>query len=177
MGQREPLTEQERERIDQAKLEGKTLATIAAEIGCSLSCARKWWRRGRDEGRKGLQNRPQGPIRRGPLSRFAPQVAEAALALKRRHPRWGPDRILAGLRTDRVSRNSHCRAEAVWPSSSGSGVRSAWRNGSLVPPETRHPQRPPASTRSGNWTHSFSPAHGPGPGGAEPPHVEQLRLR
>lgn len=100
MGQREPLTEQERERIYQAKLGGKTLATIAAEIGCSLSCARKWWRRGRDEGRKGLQNRPQGPIRRGPLSRFAPQVAEAALALKRRHPRWGPDRILAGLRAD-----------------------------------------------------------------------------
>lgn len=100
MGQREPLTEQERERIYQAKLEGKTLKTTAAEIGCSLSCARKWWRRGRNEGQKGLRTRLRGPIRRGPLSRFAPQVAETALALKRRHPRWGPDRVLAGLRTD-----------------------------------------------------------------------------
>ncbi|MDW7990611.1 MAG: helix-turn-helix domain-containing protein [Anaerolineae bacterium] len=100
MERREPLTEQERERIYQAKLEGKTLATIAAEIGCSLSCARKWWRKGRDEGRKGLQNRSRGPTPRGPLSRFAPPVAEAALAWKRRHPRWGPDRVLAQLRTD-----------------------------------------------------------------------------
>ena len=152
MGQREPLTEQERERIDQAKLEGKTLATIAAEIGCSLSCARKWCRRGRDEGRKGLQNRPQGPIRRGPLSRFAPQVAEAALALKRRHPRWGPDRILAGLRTDPSLQG------LPLPSRSRLAVFFRERCPECVakrkprPPETRHPQRPPASTRSGNWT-------------------------
>lgn len=99
MGRRGPLTEQERERIYRAKLEGKTLEEAAAEVGCSVSCARKWWRRGRDEGLKGLRHRPRGPIRRGALSRFDPQIAEAALSLKRRHPRWGPDRVLAELRT------------------------------------------------------------------------------
>ncbi len=100
MGHREPLTEEERERIYRAKLEGKTLEEAAAEVGCSLPCARKWWRRGRVEGLKGLHNRPRGPSQRGPLSRFDPRIAEAALSLKRRHPRWGPDRVLAALRTD-----------------------------------------------------------------------------
>ncbi|RLC83178.1 MAG: hypothetical protein DRI79_14220 [Chloroflexi bacterium] len=100
MGRREPLTEQEKERIYQAKLEGKTLEEAAAEVGCSVSCARKWWRRGRDEGLKGLRDRPRGPVRRGALSRFDPRVAEAALSFKRRHPRWGPDRVLVALRTD-----------------------------------------------------------------------------
>ncbi len=66
MGRREPLTEEERERIYRAKLEGKTLEEAAAEVGCSLSCARKWWRRGRDEGLKGLHNRPRGPSPTGP---------------------------------------------------------------------------------------------------------------
>jgi len=100
MGQREPLTEQERERIYRARLEGKTLEEAAAEVGCSISCARKWWRRGRDEGLKGLRDRPRGPARRGPLSRFDPRVAKAALSLKRRHPRWGPNRVLVALRVD-----------------------------------------------------------------------------
>ncbi len=35
MGRREPLTEEERERIYRAKLEGKTLEEAAAEVGCS----------------------------------------------------------------------------------------------------------------------------------------------
>jgi len=100
MGRREPLTKEERERIYRAKLEGKTLEEAAAEVGCSLSCARKWWRRGRDEGLKGLRDRPRGPSRRGALSRFDPRVAETALSLKRRHPRWGPDRVLVELRAD-----------------------------------------------------------------------------
>ena len=97
---RKALTEEDRERIYRAKLEGQTLSEIAAAPGCSVSCVRKWWRRGRDEGLKGLQDRPRGPTRRGPLSRFDPRVVEAALSLKRRHPRWGPDRVLAALRTD-----------------------------------------------------------------------------
>ncbi|HHH42052.1 MAG TPA: hypothetical protein ENK56_08630 [Chloroflexi bacterium] len=100
MGRREPLTKEERERIYRAKLEGKTLREIAAEVGCSVSCARKWWRRGRDEGLKGLRDRRRGPTRRGSLSRFDPRIAEAALSLKRRHPRWGPDRVRVELRTD-----------------------------------------------------------------------------
>ncbi len=100
MSQREPLTAQEKKRIYEAKLEGKTLEEAAAEVGCSVSCARKWWRRGRDEGLKGLRERPRGPARRGTLSRFDPRVARAALALKHRHPRWGADRVLVELGDD-----------------------------------------------------------------------------
>lgn len=100
MGRREALTEEKRQQIYRAKLAGQTLSELAAALGCSLSCVRKWWRRGRDEGLKGLQDRPRGPTQRGLLSRFDPRVAEAALFLKRRHPRWGPDRVLVELRTD-----------------------------------------------------------------------------
>lgn len=100
MGRRKPLTKEERERIYRAKPEGKILEEAAAKVGCSVSCTRKWWQRGRDEGLKGLRDRPRGPNQRGALSRFDPRVTEAALSLKRRHSRWGPNRVLAELRTD-----------------------------------------------------------------------------
>ncbi len=125
MGRREPLTEEERERIYRAKLEGKTLEEAAAEVGCSPSCARKWWRRGRNEGLKGLHNRPRGPSQRGPLSRFDPRIAEAALSLKRRHPRWGRTGCWPLYAPTPTSRGFTCPAGAAWPFSSASDVRNA----------------------------------------------------
>ncbi len=98
MSKRVPLSEVERERIYQGKLQGKTLAELAAELDCSEMCVRKWWRRLRDAGLPGLRTRPHGRPPQGVLSRFAPQVRQTALQLKQRHPRWGADRVLVELR-------------------------------------------------------------------------------
>ena len=98
MGQRAPLSLAEREQIYQGKLVGKTLAEIAAEVKCSPWCVRKWWRRIRQAGpAKGLAPRKRGRRQRGSLSTFEPEVVRAALELKQKHRRWGPDRVLIKL--------------------------------------------------------------------------------
>jgi len=100
MAQRPPLTVAEREAIYYGKLNGKPLRDLAEEQSCSLSCARKWWRIGRDQGVEGLRRSRRKRAKTGPLSRFDPLVAERALYWKRRHPKRGPRRILADMEKD-----------------------------------------------------------------------------
>ena len=92
MSQRGPLSQADKERIYEGKLKGKTLAQVAAEVQCSVWCARKWWRRGRDAGRAGLQAKRRGRGQSGLLSQFAPEVVSKALHYKQSHPRWGARR-------------------------------------------------------------------------------------
>ncbi len=89
MGQPTPLTEAERERILQGKLQGKTLAEIAADLGRSSPVVHKWWQRIRQEGLQGLRTRKPGPVPQGVLSRFDLCIAQTALNLKHTHRRWG----------------------------------------------------------------------------------------
>lgn len=116
MRKRAPLTLAEKERIYEGKLQARTLAEVASSVGCSLSCARKWWRQGRDHGWKGLQAGRLGTERTGILSHFDPCIADKALTHKRRHPRWGADRVLIELRKDpelagvRLPKRSHLSA-------------------------------------------------------------------
>jgi len=49
MGQKQ-LTQEEREQIYLRKKNGENLQTIADELKISYECARKWWRRGKQEG-------------------------------------------------------------------------------------------------------------------------------
>ena len=102
MTQRCPMTVAEREAIYRGKLAGKRLCTLADELSCSLYCARKWWRVGRDLGLDGLRRSRWMRPKTGALSRFAPLVAERALYWKRRHPKRGPTRILVDLEKDTV---------------------------------------------------------------------------
>ena len=97
MSHREPLSQMEKEQIYQGKLKGYSLVQLAAEVGCSVACARKWWRIGHAEGLKGLRRHRRGRGASGELSQFAPQVAELALSYKQLHPKWGADRVLVEL--------------------------------------------------------------------------------
>jgi transposase InsO family protein len=100
MGNRLPLSQAEKERIYCGKLAGRTLAQMATEIGCTLECARKWWRVGRDRGLEGLRAPRRGRSSTGILSQFDSRVSEKALDLKRQHRRWGADRVLVELKDD-----------------------------------------------------------------------------
>ena len=100
MGQRYALSQAEKEEIYRGKLAGKSLKALAAEIGCSVSCARKWWRQGRDEGLKGLRRRRRGRGPSGILSQFEPEIVTKALRYKRTHPLWGARRVLVELRRE-----------------------------------------------------------------------------
>jgi hypothetical protein len=74
---------------------GETYEAIAHSEGVSKWTVRYWCRRERDGGelRTVFRREPAGLLRR-----FDPKVRYCVLRLRLEHPRWGPNRILAGLR-------------------------------------------------------------------------------
>lgn len=102
MKRREPLTVEEKEVIYFGKLAGERLEDLAAQVQCTYSCARKWWRIGRDGGVGAL--RQERPVERktGALSHFDSLVTERALYWKKTYPRRGPDRILVTMAGDKL---------------------------------------------------------------------------
>jgi transposase-like protein len=135
MAARAPLTLAEKERLYAEKLRGRSLSTIAAELGCSRETARKWWRIARDHGRTAFQQARRGRAASGVLSRFAPAVTSRALSLKREHPSWGPDRVLSELHCDATLR------ELRLPSRARLAVLFKTECPDLVAP--RRPRSPP----------------------------------
>jgi len=97
-----PLTHAQKEQIYTEKVRGRSLPAIAAAVGCSPATVRKWWRLARDHGRAALHQSRQGRGATGVLSRCPAVVKERALALKRDHPAWGPDRVLGELQSDQT---------------------------------------------------------------------------
>jgi len=97
MGNREPLSQSEKERIYQGKLKGQTLQELALSLDCSRECVRKWWRVGRDRGLEGIRAGRAGRGASGRLTRFDPKVAQKALDLKRSNRGWGAARLLIEL--------------------------------------------------------------------------------
>ncbi len=100
MDQRRALTAAEKERIYQGKLAGKTLAEVAKEVGCSVSCARKWWRTGRKRGSQGLRTRRGHRGKKDGLSHFRAEVVDEAVTLKQAHHGWGAKRVRVNLQED-----------------------------------------------------------------------------
>jgi hypothetical protein len=101
MSNRSPLTVAERQAIYDGKSGGERLHDVAHRCHCSDSCARKWWRIGRKQGRDALAcTSPR--VATGALSRFEPIVAERALYWKRLHSKRGASRILADMADDQV---------------------------------------------------------------------------
>ncbi len=100
MGQPVPLTEAERRRIYQGRLQDKTLTEIAVELQRSVHVVRKWWRRIRDEDVQGLRTRKPGPPGRGILSQFDARVGQRAVSLKHQHRGWGANRVLVEMSRD-----------------------------------------------------------------------------
>lgn len=97
MANRAPLSQAEKERIYQGKLNGQTLPELAQELNCSVETARKWWRKGRQQGLEGLRAGRRGRGATGILSQFDPRVVEKAETYKRQHHGWGADRVLIEL--------------------------------------------------------------------------------
>jgi hypothetical protein len=90
---------QERLDITERAATGQSDSQIAAALGCSVWTVRKWRRIGQRQGRNGLTSQMGRPAT-GPLGAFPSVLRDAILQMRRSHPGWGPDTILAELRLD-----------------------------------------------------------------------------
>jgi putative transposase len=85
---------EERLRFVADYLDGVTTMTeLAAEYGISRETGYTWVRRYEAEGPAGLHDRSRRPHRVGNAT--PPAVIDALLAARRRHPTWGPKKLLA----------------------------------------------------------------------------------
>lgn len=153
MSQRRPLSQAEKDRIYAGKLQGKRLGQVAAEVQCSVWCARKWWRRGRDEGRQGLQAKRRGRGPGGMLSQFVPEVAAQALHYKRSHPRWGARRVRVELGRDQALQALADLRGAALPLPSASRLAAFFKAScpecvASPPPPAAPARRPPRATEA-----------------------------
>jgi putative transposase len=92
-------TFQERLEITERAAAGESDPEIAAALGCSVWTVRKWRSLGQHQGRTGL-NSHMGRPTTGPLSTLPTGMREAIVQMRRTHPGWGPDTLLAELRVD-----------------------------------------------------------------------------
>ena len=128
----------------------RAFAELWRYYGVSRKTGYKWLGRYRTDGLLGLQDRGQAP-RHHPQA-VAEEVAAAVLAVRRRHPSWGPRKVRAWL----VARHPAMR----WPAASTIGARFD-RVGLTVPRRRRlrvPPQTAPlAHARAPNtvWTVDF----------------------
>jgi len=67
------------------------MSAVCAEFGISRETGYKWLARYREEGVEGLKERSRAPARHGRARDGA--LVEAALALRERHPTWGPKKL------------------------------------------------------------------------------------
>src|SRR5215813_6094051 len=81
-------TRQTRQPILELQESGFTLSRMADQLGWSLSCVRKFWRRFRDLGKPGLEQLSRRPPK-APSQQTPARVREAILETNRNHPGWG----------------------------------------------------------------------------------------
>jgi putative transposase len=74
-----------------ASREDAVMSALCADFGISRQTGYKWLARYRTEGVGGLEDRKRAPVRHG-RAREA-ELVEAALALRERHPTWGPRKL------------------------------------------------------------------------------------
>src|SRR3954452_21877315 len=88
-----PLTPEGRLRLCQRIASGWTVASAAESMNISRQCAHKWWRRFRDEGEAGLQDRSSRPHT---CPHQTPARVERRIVALRQSRKLGPAR-LAGI--------------------------------------------------------------------------------
>ena len=127
-----------------------TMTELCARYGISRKTGYKWAARYVEDGYRGLEDRPRAP--KHCPHRMDEQVAEALVEMRRRHPRWGPRKLLSVLGSRRPD----------LPLPAASTVGDLLKREGLVQPRRRpkrrlQPQRPRFQARAPNdlWTCDF----------------------
>lgn len=121
------VTEQRYQAVLAVISDGATVTDVAARFGVSRKTVHQWLSRYEADGLEGLADRSHRP-RSSPLQ--MPAVVEVALVdLRRRHPSWGPRRLVYEL-----------ARSGVEPVPSESGVYRALLRFGLIDPAARRPR-------------------------------------
>jgi putative transposase len=126
--------EQRLEFIGEYETELFTMTELAAQYGISRKTAYKWLERYHTDGALGLVDHSRRP--RTMPTASDPECVAALLTVRRRHPRWGPKKLLAVARRD--------QPDAAWPARAT--VAALLKRHGLVAARRRAP-RPPAGPR------------------------------
>ena len=137
-------TLQDRITIDQVSREGYTDTQIASELGWALSTVRKWRRRARHSGRKGLASRMGRPAT-GALSSFPERLRETLRAWRVSHPGWGPNTLRAELGADERFKGGRLP--------SPSSIANFLKEQDLTRPYERHSDLPQSPRREASAPH------------------------
>lgn len=144
-----PMSERRR-FIDEYLRGTASMTVLCASYGISRRVGYKWLTRFLVEGDRALEDRSRRP-RTSPWA-IAPDVATLLLTARRRHPTWGPRKILAYLRP----RHRQLQLPAA------STVGALFKRHGLVRPQRRrprpgHPGRPTSPILAPNdvWTADF----------------------
>ena len=127
-----------------------TLSELSQRYGISRPTAYKWWNRYKQEGVEGLADRSRAP--RCCPHKTPPELEGAIVQLRKRHPSWGPRKILQYLHKT--------RPHFLWPACSTAG-EILKRRGLIKPRRRRrrwaHPGRPVVELKDCNdvWTADF----------------------
>jgi putative transposase len=108
-----------------------TMSELCERYGISRKTGYKWLTRFEAEGRAGLADRSRAP--QGGKYRISEATREGLLEVRRKHPSWGPRKILAWLEA------RHPRTS--WPAASSVG--ELLRREGLVAEQRRRPRREP----------------------------------
>src|SRR5260370_2616206 len=133
---------QTRLEISEHAAAGLNDTQMAVVVGCPVWTVRKWRRRSRKHGRVGLTSHLGRPAT-GPLSTFPKPLQETILHLRTLHPGWGPNTLLATLKTDAAFRDQ--------PLPSPARIATLLKQAGLTPRyqphhDLPHPSPTPATT-------------------------------
>ena len=128
-----------------------SMSELCRRYGVSRRVGYKWLDRYQEEGLSGLQDRSRAPKRQAEATPL--ELVESILALRRKHPTWGPRKLRAWL-----DRN---QPDAPWPACSTIGA--ILKREGLSEPRRRRPRAPtvwsPPRTRPDEpnrvWTADF----------------------
>jgi putative transposase len=124
-----------------------TMTELAAQYGVSRKTGYKWVAAYEARGLEGLEDRSRRPHHHPQA--IATELVEALLALRRRHPRWGPKKLLAVAQRREPT--------AAWPARST--IATMLKRGGLItagrrrrPPVPIAPTRGPITRPNELWT-------------------------
>ena len=119
-----------------------SMAELCRQFGVEPKTGYKWVRRYEQEGLAGLMDRSRAPHHHP--NAILPEIEDAVVALRGRHPRWGPKKLRAKLAREEPTIRWPASSTTCPPLRSGRRVGEILKRQGLVVPSRRKRRTPPS---------------------------------